>query len=809
MINKRWALRESAAWSSEDMIAKTLDAVKRDLAMGLDLDHAVEHAVRNWNMVSTMQRGTELTPEEVAEVRRRAEGGAPRTGVASRRARLLAMLRRAVDSEVLPHMAWHNAELGYRLDAFVQKAPMGHLWRVFLTDPQGREKEFAAVPALRVDRSQTDPEKPGYDETKPFTQGVGAFDTEHVDTLVAKAMSSLGGGFGSGVGAPASWQPIDVGQEKTLKKDRGVVFEDVWHSGKIKDDVIRLLSGSDSEDARSGEPGSYEWGLSFEGSDAENIARQFGIEPRSQGEDEEGEDPDYYKYEVLPDEVCERGTEIVDGLPGKWGLPGQLHFGWYGESGEMALYYTWTDADVEEFRQSGAPKAPQTPDDIVPMDPRAEIDKLLDQYQSITDPAAKAQVEKKIERLRQRGCLRSRWLQRRAKKKSRREKQEAKNPDLRRESDLIRENKKKPEATEPHDFKPAKYTHPNGHPRCLVCGGEERIGGRCCVEPTAADFAEFEKELDAEFPDRAKRRERAEKTAGYKDWSPSFLFDPVENPVPFPVVGQRSGLWGWVYANDEKAKELGTGDLDELLFLVENDSDMYHAFMREFSKKYPEVQEEGPGAAIPVKDHPWVIPFLKKVFDKINREYVYPTWGKASPEPGHEDDPMYQAQSPWKGVAKNVITHLRGIYGDGEQGAVELEKFLSRLRPGEREDFMEEAQSDPLSNILEGFREIIDKQKGAEPRVKPSPKTEMFEENIQDIPTLTPQDIDRKKDEALDRFSSGEITQQQLDQELEKLNRMATVKEHGLRIAANDLLMRFAIGEITYTEFEQRLEKRG
>jgi hypothetical protein len=105
-----------------------------------------------------------------------------------------------------------------------------------------------------------------------------------------------------------------------------------------------------------------------------------------------------------------------------------------------------------------------------------------------------------------------RWLLHLA-KKSRRERQEAKHPDLKRESDLIAENKKKPEAKKPHDFKEAKWTHPNGHPRCLICGGESIIGGRCNVTPSAKDYADFEKELDAEFPGRVERREKEKREA--------------------------------------------------------------------------------------------------------------------------------------------------------------------------------------------------------------------------------------------------------------------------------------------------------
>lgn len=74
-----------------------------------------------------------------------------------------------------------------------------------------------------------------------------------------------------------------------------------------------------------------------------------------------------------------------------------------------------------------------------------------------------------------------------------------KDPALLRENELIAENKKKPKAGEPHEFRRAEWTHPNGHPRCLDCGGEERIGGWCNKEPSAEDMAEFQAELDREF----------------------------------------------------------------------------------------------------------------------------------------------------------------------------------------------------------------------------------------------------------------------------------------------------------------------
>ena len=47
------------------------------------------------------------------------------------------------------------------------------------------------------------------------------------------------------------------------------------------------------------------------------------------------------------------------------------------------------------------------------------------------------------------------------------------------ETAKINENKKKPEASQRHKFKAAQWTHPNGHPRCIICGDEERTDGMC------------------------------------------------------------------------------------------------------------------------------------------------------------------------------------------------------------------------------------------------------------------------------------------------------------------------------------------
>jgi 8-oxo-dGTP pyrophosphatase MutT (NUDIX family) len=78
----------------------------------------------------------------------------------------------------------------------------------------------------------------------------------------------------------------------------------------------------------------------------------------------------------------------------------------------------------------------------------------------------------------------------------------AKNEKADSESERIRENKKKPENMRPHKFVAAEWTHPNGHPRCIKCGDEERTGGMCepqlskaqgkfTVEPFTADPIQF------------------------------------------------------------------------------------------------------------------------------------------------------------------------------------------------------------------------------------------------------------------------------------------------------------------------------
>lgn len=333
--------------------------------------------------------------------------------------------------------------------------------------------------------------------------------------------------------------------------------------------------------------------------------------------------------------------------------------------------------------------------------------------------------------------FRGRWIA--AKKKSRRERQEAKNPDLKRESDLIRENKEKPEAKAP----------------------EKR--------------PQIEQQIKSLGALRALWRVRV---AARKDWSASFLFDPVENPVPFPKPGQKSGLWRAGVWNE------GEDDLDQLWKLtVDNDSKYYEAAKRSLPELFGKNDGFLEGMPLPVRNYPRAVAFLKRIFPQACEEHIYPTWGKAEPEPGHEGDPFYQGSNQWKDQAKDVIGIIKGLYGE-EQGAVELEKFLGRLKPGEREDFLEEAAEDPLAGMIRGFQDIIDKQRGVAPKAKPSPKSELFEEHVKEMPMLDEQERQERIDALLDQLpqTTSDEEKRQIEQRIRSLR--ASLKSAWLRSAA-------------------------
>lgn len=71
------------------------------------------------------------------------------------------------------------------------------------------------------------------------------------------------------------------------------------------------------------------------------------------------------------------------------------------------------------------------------------------------------------------------------------------------ETEAIRENSKKPEASKRHKFRRAKWTHPNGHPRCMTCGDEETMSGYCnspdIVEESVSDRFHELREAEPDF----------------------------------------------------------------------------------------------------------------------------------------------------------------------------------------------------------------------------------------------------------------------------------------------------------------------
>jgi len=76
--------------------------------------------------------------------------------------------------------------------------------------------------------------------------------------------------------------------------------------------------------------------------------------------------------------------------------------------------------------------------------------------------------------------------------------------DLEAENEKIRSNKETPEAKKPHKFRPAEWTHGNGHPRCLLCGSEEPIYDECCglaMEDDQTAYQAFYDRLTAERGD--------------------------------------------------------------------------------------------------------------------------------------------------------------------------------------------------------------------------------------------------------------------------------------------------------------------
>ncbi len=116
------------------------------------------------------------------------------------------------------------------------------------------------------------------------------------------------------------------------------------------------------------------------------------------------------------------------------------------------------------------------------------------------------------------------------------------------ESEIIKENKKSPEAQRSHKFKQAVWTHPNGHPRCIICGDEERIGGIC----------EAEEKLNLKQPNRS----------GIEKGNKIFLKDILKEFDDFKIKEPIAWIVGGL-SNHGHTK----GDIDILINLLPEEAD--------------------------------------------------------------------------------------------------------------------------------------------------------------------------------------------------------------------------------------------
>lgn len=75
---------------------------------------------------------------------------------------------------------------------------------------------------------------------------------------------------------------------------------------------------------------------------------------------------------------------------------------------------------------------------------------------------------------------------------------------------------------------------------------------------------------------------------------------------PFPKPGERTGRWGWVEPTD----------IDELWFLTNNDSDLYHAAMRDLNPSKDDTLYDTLGPEMPE-----VVEWLRENYEAINAKY--------------------------------------------------------------------------------------------------------------------------------------------------------------------------------------------
>jgi hypothetical protein len=132
------------------------------------------------------------------------------------------------------------------------------------------------------------------------------------------------------------------------------------------------------------------------------------------------------------------------------------------------------------------------------------------------------------------------------------------------ESETIRENQKSSAAQRAHKFKAAKWTFPNGHPRCLLCGDEQRTGNICTGYDPETGHSRVETKQAKRETNAGKDEKKAAGGETFEVSKPEVTETQVRLPVKDKVEGHRlrtiviSESDGIAALEDVDAKEIVT-----------------------------------------------------------------------------------------------------------------------------------------------------------------------------------------------------------------------------------------------------------
>jgi len=330
-------------------------------------------------------------------------------------------------------------------------------------------------------------------------------------------------------------------------------------------------------------------------------------------------------------------------------------------------------------------------------------------------------------------------------------------------------------------------------------------------EATTSDLIELGRSINPEL-DEAGVREALRGLKGFEEtepgiwtYQPAMLREKKEpmytpgNPPPMPQPGQSSGLWGHVEETD----------LDEIMYLIGNDRDLYEQFTKEMLGGDYEKWEQFysiPIAEIPDKHK--IMNWMWQNWAVINSKFLYPfqeELKQSGPGELHVED--VPATDPEAERDKAL-----DAFNKGEIDMQELESRLQRVRKLEgsrRETFKKFAEGvgetflvlEDLKalNPAQGQEVLIPKDSmvllkdfGMDPvngtklvmivvqdetggddlitvlpyfqkNTRPAKSTQQV---MKDLPTVDPE---KERDRLLDQYNQGEITEDQLSEKLRKL----------------------------------------